>query len=150
MTAPPYMQTSPLMFMACNSSPSSPRHFLICSASTTNLKLFAADDEFRNRLQLHVRSAFVDGTDLGVAPEFLDRVVFDEAVAAVEFDGLGADALGRARRIELGHRGFLDERLSGIFQPCRVIDHQARGFKLCGHLGELELHALKFIDAPTE
>ena len=37
--------------------------------------------------QLHVGCAFVDRADLGVAPEFLDRVILDVTVTAVYFDG---------------------------------------------------------------
>src|SRR5882724_171463 len=52
---------------------------------------------FGDGLQLQVRRAFVNLADLRVAPEFLDRIVLDVAVAAQEVDRQRGDALGHLR-----------------------------------------------------
>ena len=52
-------------------------------------------DLLRNRLQLQIRRALVDLSDLRVAVELLDGVVLDEAVAAEEIDGERRGALRR-------------------------------------------------------
>ena len=36
--------------------------------------------------------------------------------------------------------------MPGIFHARRVVNQQARGFELRGHIGQLKLHALKLID----
>src|SRR5215204_313317 len=109
-----------------------------------------ADNQLRNRLQLHVGRAFVDGADLRVSPELFDGVVLDEAVAAVKLDGFGGDTLGDARRVELGHRRLLDEGEAGVLHPRGVVDHQPRRLKLGRHLGQLELDALELVDGLLE
>ena len=58
---------------------------------------FLPHDLLGDRLQLQIRRAFVDLTDLGVAVELLDRILLDEAVAAEEVDSKRRDALGDLR-----------------------------------------------------
>src|SRR5580698_9529127 len=48
--------------------------------------LLAAEQKFGDGCELHVGRTFVNLADLGVAPVFFDRIVFGEAVAAVDFD----------------------------------------------------------------
>ena len=43
---------------------------------------------------------------------------------------------------ELGHGGFFEARLAGIFERCGVVNQGARRFDLRGHISELELHRL--------
>src|SRR6202040_180845 len=45
--------------------------------------LFSAHHQFRDSGQLHVRRAFVDFADLGVAPVLLDRIVLGETIPPV-------------------------------------------------------------------
>jgi len=52
--------------------------------------------------------------------------------------------LGDLRGKIFGHRALLREGRAGILQACGVIHQQPCGLKLRGHLGKLELHALKF------
>ena len=97
-----------------------------------------------------LRGAFVDAADLGVAVEFLDRVVLGEADAAEDLDRARGGVLGHLRREILGHGGFGDEGQSRVAQSGGVVDQQARGFHFGRHLGELELHALEIGDGLAE
>src|SRR5262245_38143559 len=101
-------------------------------------------------LFLHIGSAFVNLADFRVAEEFLDRIIFHVAVAAVEIHGQRGDFFGDFRSEEFGHRRLLDEWQFGVFQPGGVVNHQPRGFDLCGHFGYLKLHALEFADRLAE
>ena len=44
------------------------------------------DDQFRNCLQLHVRSAFIDRANLRITPKLLDRIILDVTITAVHLD----------------------------------------------------------------
>src|SRR4029079_14105456 len=52
-----------------------------------------SDDEFSDRLQLHVRRAFINRTDLRIAPVFLDRIILHVTITTVELNRFRADAL---------------------------------------------------------
>src|SRR5688572_11013940 len=54
----------------------------------------SAEQVLGDRLQLQVRRALVDLSDLGVAIQLLDGVVLHEPVSAVQVDGERRDALG--------------------------------------------------------
>src|SRR2546423_1898814 len=120
------------------------------SPVTRHLSRFPSDDELGDGLQLHVGSALVDRADLGVAPELLDGVVLDEAVAAVEFNRTRGDSFRDARRVELRHRGLLDEGESGVLHARGVVDQKARGLDVGRHLRELELDGLELVDRAPE
>ena len=62
-------------------------------ASTVTFQQLARDDQ-----ALNFAGAFADGAELDVAIELLDRIIFDEAVAAVDLDGFVGDARRRIRR----------------------------------------------------
>src|SRR3954469_305110 len=109
-----------------------------------------SEHQLGNGGQLHVRRTLVDFADLGVAPILLDRIVFGEAVSAVDFDGKGGHALGDLGSEELGHRSLFDEVHTGILHAGAVINHEAGGLEFSGHLGDLELYALKFGDGLAE
>src|SRR3989442_15916274 len=98
------------------------------------------NDLLRDRLKLQVGRAFVDLSDLRVAPQLLDRIVLHEAVAAVEIDRERRDALGHLRREDLAHGGFGEERLPGVAQACGVVDHQPRRLELGRRARKLMLH----------
>ena len=57
------------------------------------LLLELARHEFRDGVQLDIRSALVNGADLGVTVELFDAEVLGEADAAEQLDALGRDAL---------------------------------------------------------
>src|SRR5215472_9464695 len=78
--------------MACSPSVLYIRYILTKSRSKTALSIIRLpviqlpDYTFRDRLELQIRRAFVDLSDLRVTIELLDRVVLHEAVAAVQVD----------------------------------------------------------------
>src|SRR5689334_19345008 len=109
-----------------------------------------SNNQFRDRLELHVRGAFVNRADLRVAPVFLDRIVFDVSVTAVQLDRLRAHALRHARRVKLCHRRFFDEIYSRIFHARGVVNQQTRCFEVGCHFRQLKLNALKLIDRFAE
>ena len=85
-----------------------------------------------------------------VAIELLDRIILDEAVAAVDLHRFVGDAHRDLAREQLRHRRFLGDALALILHPRRAIGEQARGFDLGGHVGELVLDGLKLGDRPAE
>jgi hypothetical protein len=93
------------------------------SVRTKSRPVPSAKQLLRNRLQLHVRGAFVDLADLGVAKQFLNRVVADETVAAVQVHCHRGDAFGHFGRENLAHGGFVHEGIVGVTQSCGVVDH---------------------------
>src|SRR6266540_3283946 len=56
-----------------------------------------ANYQLCNRLQLHIGSALVDRANLRIAPEFLDWIILDVAIAAVKLDRFRGDAFGCPR-----------------------------------------------------
>src|SRR5262249_37772231 len=61
-------------------------------------------DLLGDRVELYVRGAFVDLTDLRIAEELLGGEVLGEPVAAEDLEGERGHALGDLRGIVLGHR----------------------------------------------
>ena len=106
--------------------------------------LAVGQDELGDGGELHKGGAFVDFADLGVAVELFYGVVFDEAGAAKNLNSERCRALGDFAGEELGHGGFLEVLRAGVLEPGRVVDHEAGGFDLHRHAGELELHGLEF------
>src|ERR1700691_5436625 len=94
--------------------------------------------------QLHIRCAFVDLPDLGIAVVLLDRVVLDKAIAAKNLDRLAGDALGHLGGKVLAHGRFLEEAKTVVLKAGTVVDEQPGGFDLGGHFCEGELNSLKF------
>src|SRR5687767_8998878 len=86
-----------------------------------------------DRLELHVRRAFVDLADLGVAVELLRREVLGEAGAAEDLERERRRVLGDLGGIVLRHRRLLEERLLRLLQPRRVVDEEARALELRRH-----------------
>src|SRR5581483_7006806 len=109
-----------------------------------------AKDVLRNRLQLQIRCALVDLTDLRVAIQLLDRVVLHESVAAEQVDGERRDPLRDLGREDLAHRRLGEERLAGVAEPRGVVDEQPRRFELGGGARELMLDRLEFGDGLAE
>src|ERR1700733_10341911 len=71
----------------------------------------------RDHQPLDFAGAFADGAELGVAKKFLHRIVFDEAVAAMDLHGFIADAHGGLGGEQLGHGRFLVDACAGILEP---------------------------------
>src|SRR5262249_19766595 len=80
------------------------------------------------------------------AEQLLDRILPDEAVAAVEVDRERRDPLRGFRRIDLAHRGFREERLSRVPEPRAVVDEQTRRLEIGRGARELVLHRLEVRD----
>src|SRR3954471_6669890 len=95
---------------------------------------------------LDVVRAFVDLRHAHVAPQALDREVGDVAVAAVDLDGVRADALGHLGCKQLRHRRFADARLALVAQPCCVQIELARCFDLGRHVGAAKADRLVLED----
>src|SRR5215218_7586135 len=99
---------------------------------------------------LDLGRALVELHDLRVAHQLLDRVLLDEAVAAVDLHGVGGDLHRRVRGEALRVRG--DERvaLAGVEQVGRLPGHQAPGLDLRRHVGDHELDRLVHRDRHAE
>ena len=120
-------------------------------ANLANLaRKLTSEGQLGDRRQLHEGCALVDFADLGVAVELLDGVVLDEAGAAVDLDGQAGDALGYLRGEVFAHGGLLEEVELRVLEPGGVVDEEAGGFDVGGHLGELELHGLELDDGLAE
>src|SRR6185503_14645801 len=70
---------------------------LLISAFIREICGSLSNNQLRNGLQLHVRRAFVNRAYLRVAPVFLNRIVFNVSIAAVQLDRFRTHALGDAR-----------------------------------------------------
>src|SRR5438874_2168410 len=99
---------------------------------------------------LHLVGALADREDLGVAIEAADRILLDEAVAAVDLDGLLRAAHGQASCLELGLRSGQGEVAPGVLLARGLVDEQARGLDLGRHVGELALDGLELRDRLAE
>ena len=84
----------------------------ICSRPVAVHQLF--EQLPRDHQPLDLAGAFADGAELDVAVELLHRIVLDEAVAAVNLDGLVRDAHGGLGREQLGHGGFAGDAPAAI------------------------------------
>ena len=104
----------------------------------------------RYRLQLHIRRSLVDRADLGVAIEFLHRVVLRVPVPAMQLERERRDALGDLGRDQLRHRAFQRNVASRVFQSRRVVNQQSRPFQLGARLCELKLYRLELADRLAE
>mmetsp|Transcript_16049 Transcript_16049/g.53940 ORF Transcript_16049/g.53940 Transcript_16049/m.53940 type:complete len:264 (+) Transcript_16049:271-1062(+) len=109
------------------------------------LEELPGDDEV-----LHLRGAFVDLRDSGVAVEALRGHVRDEAHAAQHLDGLVRAHGGRLRRAELGHGRLLGEVLARVLEHRGAPGEQAGALDGAGHLGELELDGVHAGDGRAE
>src|SRR6185437_11284880 len=112
---------------------------------TSRQQRFARDDE-----TLDLRGALVQLHDLGIAEQLLHGVLLDEAVAAVDLDGVGGDLHRRIGSEALGVRG--DERvaLTAVQQVRRLPGEQAGSFDFGGHVGDHELDRLVHRDRHAE
>src|ERR1700723_3787264 len=97
--------------------------------------LVAAKHQLGYRCQLHVRGAFVDLADLGVAVVLLDGVVLHKAVAAKYLYGMAGNAFGYLRSKVLARGGFFSETDTGVLETGTVINHEPGGFDFGGHFG---------------
>src|SRR4029453_14727736 len=71
----------------------------------------------RDHQTLHFARALTNGDELDVAKVLFARVVFDEAVSAVNLDAVLGRAYRSFARVELGHRRRERDRASLIFFP---------------------------------
>ena len=78
-----------------------------------------------NSLQLNVASSLIDSPNLAITEHFLGNAFADEAHAAHPLDGGTSDTTSDLRSIQLGHRGVLDEVLTGFLLPGGVVDQSA-------------------------
>src|SRR5262249_43259670 len=79
--------------------------------------LLLGQQHLGDSLLLHIRCAFVYLADLAIAEEFLHRIIFHVAVAAVQIHGQRRHFFGDFRSEEFGHRRLFDERQFGVLQP---------------------------------
>src|SRR5438445_6684194 len=106
----------------------------------------AANDE-----SLDFAGALADSTELHVAIKLFGGVILDESIAAVNLYALVGDADGHFAREKLGHAGFACEAdIFLIGEPRGLINEEARGLHLHGHVGELKLDGLKFANGLAE
>src|SRR5262245_11810355 len=108
------------------------------------------EQRFRDRLQLHVARPLIDRADLRVAVELLDRVLPAVAISSKKLYANRADLVCHLAAEELGHGGFLGERLARVLEPRRVVYHKTSGGELCGSLGDLELDSLELSERLAE
>src|SRR5580698_5862456 len=95
---------------------------------------------------LNLAGTFSDGAELHVAIELFYWIVFDEAVAAEELNGLVADFYSYFAGEEFGHGGFARGAAVRIFEHGGALGEQARGVELSGHVGQFPLDALELGD----
>src|SRR5512134_3750860 len=108
--------------------------------------VFLREQLFRDRLQLQIRRALVDLTDLRVAKQLFDRVILDEAVTAEQVHCQGGHMFRDLGREQFAHRGLLQKGPARVAQACGVVDEEPGGFDLRGRTSQLELHALERCD----
>jgi hypothetical protein len=125
--------------------------------------------ELGDRLQLDVRRALVDSSNLGVSEEPVPVLVFvcdrgtchvmdillcwsftDESHTTHPFNGQPAHATRDLGGIKLGHGSVLNKVLSGLFLACGVEDKSTRGGDFGVRLSHLMLHALEFTHELTK
>src|SRR5436305_1176365 len=70
--------------------------------------------------------ALADGAQLDVTIELLDRVVLDEAVAAMDLDRLIANSNRHFGREELGHRRLFGDPFALVLHVGRPVNEKAR------------------------
>ena len=85
------------------------------------------DDLLGDRLQLQIRRALVDLADLGVAVQLLDRIFFDEAVAAEQVHRQRGDALGDFQGVQ-----FQIAELATQVEAARLMVYNAARLKDAG------------------
>src|SRR5579872_1565375 len=111
-----------------------------------SLVMLFREHQFGDRLELHVRSAFVNLADFGIPEILLDGIILYEAGAAKDLYRQRTDALGDLRGEQLGHGSLLHKVLARILHAGGVVYHEPRGLNVSGHLRQLELDALKIGD----
>src|SRR6476469_6612809 len=104
----------------------------------------------RDHHALDFAGALANGAQLDIAIELLDRIVFDEPVAAVDLHGFIADSDGHFGREQLRHRGLFCDPLAGIFHGACLKYELARRFDGSRNIRELVLDGLKFGDKPAK
>ena len=113
--------------------------------------LFLAEQLSRNNQTLNFAGALADGAKFYVTVKLFCGIVLDEAVAAVNLHAFVGDADGHLTGKQLGHAGFAGEAdISPVGQPCGLVNQQARGLDLHGHVREFELDGLKLADGLAE
>ena len=104
----------------------------------------------RDHHLLNLVGALADGEDLGVTVEAADRVLLDVAVATVDLHRFLGAADGEPTCLQLGLRCGEGEVLAGVLLDRRLVDEQACGLDLRGHVRELRLDRLEAADRLAE
>lgn len=104
----------------------------------------------RDRRELYVARALVDGADLAVAEVLLREPLSHEPHAAHPLDGLAGHPSRDLGGEELRHGRVGDEGLAGLLLARGVVDEVARGLQLGVGLRELVLHGLEGADKRAE
>src|SRR5580704_12692909 len=113
--------------------------------------LFRPEQAPGNDQLLNFAGALADGAELDVTVKLFGRVILDKAVAAVDLHAFVGDAYSHLAGEELGHAGFAGEtHVFLIGEPGGLVNKQARGFYLGGHIRKLELDSLEFADGFAE
>src|SRR5262245_56646786 len=103
------------------------------------LQELASDDH-----ALDLVGSFVDLHDLGLAHETLHRKLPRVADPTEDLHGIGSHLHGAVGREALGHRRLQHGRgYSAVHQLGHVVNHQARGVDLNGHVRQDELKPLE-------
>src|SRR5581483_10805341 len=84
--------------------------------------------------------------ELYIPIELFDRIVFDEAVAAMNLESLVGDFHGHFGRKQFRHSGFFRDPPPRVFSSTRAVSKPTGGFNIGGHGRELVLNGLKLGD----
>ena len=106
--------------------------------------------QLRNRVELHITRALVDGANLAIAEHLLRDPLPHEAHSAHPLDRLARDSARDLRRVQLRHGGIADKVQAGFLFARGVVDEGAGGADLRVGLRQLVLHALEGADELIE
>ncbi len=94
--------------------------------------------------------ALADGAKLYVAVELFNRVIFDEAITAVDLKRLIGSFDRHFGSEKLGHGRFFGDAFALIFKRAGAVDEPAGGFDIGGHGGQFVLNGLELGNRTAE
>src|SRR5262249_55577702 len=120
------------------------------ASTRSESETLAGKELARDDKALNLAGPLADGGELDVAEELLGRIVFDEAVAAVDLDAVLGRTHGDLARVQLGHRGLERRPLPLVLERRGSVREQARRLDARGVLDELRANALERADRLAE